>query len=358
MTKKHIKLGKISVPDVRSKKDVPALEKLLKKGPITFVLVYADWCGHCDRYKNNVWSPLKSMRNRTSNLASVHYDQLENTSLANAKIDGYPSMLVVGKDKTPATFNGNSGVTNAMPDANNLETMKKVVTAPVNTSVSTLNSKNTNTKTNLGDITNLNSLNISSTPPDVRTPMSQNGRLSPLLSASNVPIADETSSMNVASVKNAMNAMNSNAMNTNAMNTNAMNPNAMNSNAMNSNAMNSNAMNSMNTNAMNSMNSMNANPMNANAMNPMNTNAMNSNTMNANPMNANPTNTNVATSIPPNIESDVVENSTNRAINLNKPKTQSQGSTPLLEGGRLYKSLSYKKRKSSRLTKKRKQRKN
>lgn len=132
MTKKT-KMGKLHVPlDVRSKKDIPAFEDILKKGPMMIVLVYADWCGHCTKYKENVWSPLKSLKDRTMNMASVHYDQLPSTSLKNAKIDGYPSMLVVGQDKVPATFKSSSGTsTNAMPKSNDFTTMKNLVTSPV-----------------------------------------------------------------------------------------------------------------------------------------------------------------------------------------------------------------------------------
>lgn len=132
MSNKNIKMGKVSLPlDVRSSNDIPAFEKMLEGGPMAIVLVYADWCGHCDKYKKNVWNPLKSMKNKTMNMASVHYDQLNNTSLSSAKLEGYPSVLVVGKDKIPATFNSESGNTNAIPTSNNVSTMKRLVTTPV-----------------------------------------------------------------------------------------------------------------------------------------------------------------------------------------------------------------------------------
>ena len=127
-------MGKVSLPlDVRSSSDIPAFETMLKKGPMAVVLVYADWCGHCDTYKKNVWNPLKTVKNKTMNMASVHYDQLANTSLSNSKLEGYPSVLVVGKDKLPATFNSETGTTNAMPTSNNVSTMKRLVTTPVQT---------------------------------------------------------------------------------------------------------------------------------------------------------------------------------------------------------------------------------
>ena len=130
---KKTRMGKIRVPlDVRDENDVPAFEKMLENGPMMIVLVYADWCGHCTKYKENVWSPLKSVKNRTMNMASVHYDQLENTSLKNSKIEGYPSLLVVGKDKTPATFKSPSGTTtNSLPKANDFTTMKNLATSPI-----------------------------------------------------------------------------------------------------------------------------------------------------------------------------------------------------------------------------------
>lgn len=116
--------------DVRSPEDVSQFEKILAHGPITIVLVYADWCGHCVRYKENVWSKLLANPNRKLNLASVHYDQLENTSQKHAAIKGYPSVLVVGSDKKAATFpdNGTAKKTNAFPKAQSLEVMEEMVT--------------------------------------------------------------------------------------------------------------------------------------------------------------------------------------------------------------------------------------
>ncbi len=116
--------------DVRSPEDVSQFEKILARGPITIVLVYADWCGHCVRYKENIWSKLLANPNRKLNLASVHYDQLENTSQKQAAIKGYPSVLIVGSDKKAATFpdNGTAKKTNAFPKAQSLEVMEEMVT--------------------------------------------------------------------------------------------------------------------------------------------------------------------------------------------------------------------------------------
>lgn len=123
-------MGKKAV-DVRASKDVKELEKGLKIGPITIVLIYADWCGHCTRFKEDVWSKLTS-KPRNVNLASIHHDQLEKTSLRNANIKGYPSVLVVGKDGKPAVFNGDEEPTNAMPNAD-LETLEKIADSDAKT---------------------------------------------------------------------------------------------------------------------------------------------------------------------------------------------------------------------------------
>ena len=201
-------MGRISLPmDVRSSNDIPAFEQMLSRGPMAIVLVYADWCGHCTKYKENVWSPLKSTKGRKLNMASVHYDQLENTSLNNSKIEGYPSLLVVGTDKKPAVFNNDSGTTNAMPNANDLNTMKKLVTAPVKSMNLTNRNKTINNAVN-NSFTNMNMTN--------------------------------------SSTNNS--AMNNSAMNNSAMNNSSMNNSAMNNSSMNNSVMNKTAMNNDYTN--------------------------------------------------------------------------------------------------------------
>lgn len=131
--------------DVRSKKDIAEFEKTLSLGPITLVLVYADWCGHCQHFKKDIWNDLQNLPNKKINLASVHYDQLPNTSQKDAKINGYPSLLVIGNDKKPASFNveGENEVTNALPDSRNKEMLETMVTSDPTTLPEILN-ENTN----------------------------------------------------------------------------------------------------------------------------------------------------------------------------------------------------------------------
>lgn len=128
--------------DVRSRDSIGSFEKLLEKGPLTLVLVYADWCGACHRFKENTWKNVLKMKNRTMNISSVREDILPQTSLANSKISHYPSLLLVGKDKRPAEFVTPEGEqTNALPndEKGNLE---QILQTPVEEVPQVTNAKN------------------------------------------------------------------------------------------------------------------------------------------------------------------------------------------------------------------------
>jgi thiol-disulfide isomerase/thioredoxin len=127
--------------DVWKEKDVPALERMIVEGPLTLVFVHAEWCGHCDTFKKKIWNDVSQMQNKTINTASVHYDMVENTSLSNAKIDGYPSLLLVGTDKKAADFVSPDGKpTNAMPQPTSKEELERLLTTPIPEPVKNANS--------------------------------------------------------------------------------------------------------------------------------------------------------------------------------------------------------------------------
>ena len=86
--------------DVRSGADILGLNELLKDKK-TIVLVYADFCGHCTTFKNDIWKHLISRPNRNAGLASIHYDQVENTPFAGKTINGYPTVFVLKKGMKP-----------------------------------------------------------------------------------------------------------------------------------------------------------------------------------------------------------------------------------------------------------------
>ncbi len=110
--------------DVKDEKAIQTFESMLQSNPITIVLIYADWCGHCQTFKKNIWSKLKSMSGRRLPLASVREDQFPKTSISSAKIKGYPTVIVVDKNKKIADFDDG---TNALPNHNDLEKMKELV---------------------------------------------------------------------------------------------------------------------------------------------------------------------------------------------------------------------------------------
>jgi len=165
---RNTKIGEI---DVRSDKDVPGFEKLVMSGPLTLVYVHADFCGHCKNFSENVWNKVPKT-NMPINAASVHYDMVDKTSLKNAKIEGYPSLLLVGKNKEPATFKDETGnVTNAMTEPPKTpEELEKLLSTPV---PKTVNNANSVAKTVVNNMSRKNSIQPSVAPlvaPAANTP--------------------------------------------------------------------------------------------------------------------------------------------------------------------------------------------
>ena len=104
------------VLDVRSPAGVKLFERLMVNGNLTLVFVKADWCGACHKFNDEVWSNLTRLKKKNMNLASVDSEMIGKTSLANVPRKFYPTLLLVGKDKKPATFLDEEGnPTNAMP---------------------------------------------------------------------------------------------------------------------------------------------------------------------------------------------------------------------------------------------------
>lgn len=97
VAKRSTKMGKVMpYVDVRSPSDVSKLEHMIQLGPV-YVLVYADWCGHCTRFKNDMWDEVAKSPNKSVNTAAVHYDMVDKTSMKSANIEGYPTLFEVKK---------------------------------------------------------------------------------------------------------------------------------------------------------------------------------------------------------------------------------------------------------------------
>ena len=103
---------------------------LIFRGPATFALIYADWCGYCQKYKP-LWKSLEETPGRTANIISIRDDMLPKISaVSKAKIQGYPSVIKItptGKI-TEYKVPGTEEITNAMPIMRDIGEMKKELT--------------------------------------------------------------------------------------------------------------------------------------------------------------------------------------------------------------------------------------
>ena len=117
--------GNISV---RTPDEIADLEKAIKIGPITFVFVHADWCGHCQTYKP-IWQELEAAPGRQATMAMIHHDMVENSpTLKNAKIPGYPTVLKVYPSGQIEKYGDK---TNGMPNIRDKDAMMKQITEAV-----------------------------------------------------------------------------------------------------------------------------------------------------------------------------------------------------------------------------------
>jgi hypothetical protein len=150
-----------STLDVRTPKEIPMLEKLLSKGPMAMVLVYADWCGHCTQFKEKVWNNSTLSKTKNINTAAVHYDMLDQTSLKNTKVNGYPSMFLVGNDKEAKEI----------PTPQTTEELLKFDTTSANALNTNKNTPSPNVNSSIDTDTNVNEYSPS---PNMNTPLSSN----------------------------------------------------------------------------------------------------------------------------------------------------------------------------------------
>jgi thiol-disulfide isomerase/thioredoxin len=119
--------------DITNVNDLNELDKRLEAGPITLVFVYADWCGHCQKYKPNM-EELEGMSNRSVQTVRIRDDVFPKSSINGAKIEGYPSLLLIKprenaeENPKPVIFEQENGeTTNVIPDHHNMQNMGAIV---------------------------------------------------------------------------------------------------------------------------------------------------------------------------------------------------------------------------------------
>jgi thiol-disulfide isomerase/thioredoxin len=136
-------MGKLLPPvDVTSPSQLNELDKRISIGPITLVMIYADWCGHCTRFKP-MMKELENSAGRSVQVARVRDNVLPQSALANIPNEGYPSLMLIKKDGTAATFLDKEGnKTNVVPEHTDMAKMESIVrNAGTPEGVSLLNSE-------------------------------------------------------------------------------------------------------------------------------------------------------------------------------------------------------------------------
>ncbi len=121
-------MGRLMPPvDIREEDQLKELEKRIAEGPLTLVLVYADWCGHCQSFKPKM-EELEKCDGRSVQTARIRDDMFPKSVLSNTKIEGYPTLMLVKKNGEAANFKSESGsITNAIPDHTDMNKMKTIV---------------------------------------------------------------------------------------------------------------------------------------------------------------------------------------------------------------------------------------
>lgn len=141
MPSKTRKVKGTKVLKVDAKHKIPKFEANIKAGTINFVLVYAEWCGACHRFMDNIWNPMCKGKAKHNRMA-VRDDMIKGTSLANANFDYLPSVLIVDEAGQLQSFKTPEGKdTNAMPTPKSLNEMKRIVNVPVMNITNSLNGK-------------------------------------------------------------------------------------------------------------------------------------------------------------------------------------------------------------------------
>lgn len=89
--------NKVKVMTLNSPSEFGAVEKLIRQGPVTLILVTSPTCPHCHTYKP-IWKELQKTPNKNVNMVNMEASVYDQTPLSEKKpIESVPSVLFVNK---------------------------------------------------------------------------------------------------------------------------------------------------------------------------------------------------------------------------------------------------------------------
>jgi len=205
--------GSILPPiDVRSKGSIGELMKRINKGPLTIVLVYADWCGHChhfmphfDKAAANSGRSVQAVKVNETMMSAVNDAiQQKNHNAKSINVEGYPSVLLVGQDGNEISqiepVKDTDAMTKVMNESAALANEAGLISSPAATSEMKASIRPNNTRNTPPKVA---SLNASATPNFIaKDDMGESEGVSLALSGSNKKERNNEPSLAVPPVMN------------------------------------------------------------------------------------------------------------------------------------------------------------
>lgn len=105
-------------------------DKAISIGPISVVVFYAPWCGHCRNLEPTL-DKLEASDNRSVQMVRIRDDMIDGSRFKNEPKNGFPQIMLVDKAGNTMKFSDSGKVTNSLPDyRNNLETVVRTAGTP------------------------------------------------------------------------------------------------------------------------------------------------------------------------------------------------------------------------------------